>query len=225
MIKYFLFYIAAIGAFGMNHCEANPQKPHELWWSVNEDKFDMFDGWLGDAFAKSRAVSREHVRKLGYRTMLDAPCGTCTEYFGYVSSKIPIEYTGLDITAYLVARAAELGIHAVEGSIEQIPFPDSSFDLVYIRHLLEHLDYYHQALLESIRAAKKEVLVIFFIPPTSDPDNIFLSETDGAWLYHNHYNREKLEDFILDQPSVERIEWQNIPGTEKEIILHIYLHD
>ena len=86
---------------------------------------------------------------------------------------MPISYTGLDITAFLVHKAQKMGINAREGSIEKLPFDNSSFQLVYVRHLLELLDYYERALTEAIRVAEKEVMVIFFIPPQLDqPDRI-----------------------------------------------------
>lgn len=209
--------------FSTCFCHSEPQKPHEQWWTENSDKFDTFNGWLGDYDARSRALSREHITLLGYTNVLDVPCGTCIEYFGYQHTNMAIDYTGLDITAYLVARAQSFGIKAYEGSIENMPFTDSSFHLVYIRHLLEHLDYYRIALAESVRVAEKEVLVVFFIPPSTAPDIISLAEFDGSLLYHNRYNRDALISYIQGLPKVDRIEWEAVDGPTTEEILHIYL--
>lgn len=217
-------FIAINFIFSAFYCYSAPQKPHEEWWTFNPDKFDMFNGWLGDYNARSRALSREHIIQQGYATVLDVPCGTCTEYFGYQKTNMAVDYTGLDITAYLVARAQSFGIKAHEGSIENIPFIDSSFDLVYIRHLLEHLDYYQKALSEAIRVAEKEVLVVFFIPPTSGRGDIISpAEVDGALLFHNNYNREALIWFINQNPKVKHLEWQAVDGPTTEEILHVYL--
>lgn len=207
-----------------NFCFGEPVKEHEQWWTQNEDKFDTFDGWLGTCDATSRVLSRQHINKLGYVKILDVPCGTCTEYFGYQQNNMAIDYTGLDITHYLVSRAQSMGINAVEGSIENIPFTDSTFELVYARHILEHLDYYQIALSECIRVAEKEVLVVFFIPPGEDKnDKISYAIVDDSGLYHNRYNKETLIEFISQNPKVDHIEWENVDESNNEIILHIYL--
>ena len=203
---------------------AEPTKPHEQWWTQNENLFETFDGWLGTCNAKSRMLAREHVKNKEYTQLLDVPCGTCIEYFGYVQDDIKIDYTGLDITKYLVNRAKSMGINAVEGSIENLPFEDSSFELVYIRHLLEHLDDYKLALSEAIRVAQKEVLVVFFIHPSlTNPDNISPAIINNALLYHNRYNRANLSSYVYEHAKVNRIEWENVD--EKEIIMHVYLND
>jgi ubiquinone/menaquinone biosynthesis C-methylase UbiE len=220
LIKSFTLLLICIA----NFCIAEPSKEHEQWWTRNEDKFDVFNGWLGTGDAASRVVSREHIKTLGYTKVLDVPCGTCTEYFAYKANHIAIEYTGLDITRYLVARAQAMGINAVEGSIENIPFNDSSFELVYARHILEHLDYYHLALNECIRVAEKEVLVVFFIPPgEGEGDKISYANVDGAGLYHNRYNKEALVNFVNQNLKVDHLEWENIGELGTEVILHIYL--
>lgn len=207
-------------------CHAEPQKEHEKWWTENTPKmFDTFDGWLGDTNSTSRVLAREHIKKMDYKTILDVPCGTCTEYLGYKQEEMPIAYTGLDITAYLVNRAKKMGINAVEGSIEKIPFKDSSFEIVYSRHILEHLDYYELALNEAIRVAKNEVLVVFFInPSTTAPDSISRAPYNGAILYHNRYNRDKLNAFVTKNPKVKSTKWEDIGGiANDESFLHIYL--
>jgi ubiquinone/menaquinone biosynthesis C-methylase UbiE len=218
--KFVTLLLVCIASF----CFGKPLKEHEQWWTLNEDKFETFDGWLGDFDACSRVQARKHINLLGYRNVLDVPCGTCTEYFGYQKDNMAVAYTGLDITHYLVERAQQMGVTAVEGSIEKIPFQDSSFELVYARHILEHLDYYELAVSECIRVAEKEALVVFFIPPVeNEADTISYAIIDDAGLYHNIYNKEKLVGFISQNPKVDRLEWENIDATEKEIILHIYL--
>lgn len=102
-----------------------------------------------------------------------------------------------------------------------IPFEDAAFDIVYARHILEHLPYYEKALEELIRVARYEALVVFFIPATDVEDIIDFGISDGHMVYHNRYNRAKLEKFVLSQPKVSHITWETI--SQNEEILHIFV--
>lgn len=155
--------------------------------------------------------------------MLDIPCGAGTDYFGILHDTIKIAYQGIEITPKLVTFCKDKGVPVLQGSIEQIEFFDSSFDIAYARHILEHLSYYHKALHELIRVAKKEVLVVFFIPPQSMPDKINLYTIRGFQLYNNRYNKELIEQFLREHKKVAHWLWQNI--TRSESFLHIYLND
>ena len=194
-------------------------KNYESWWQKNLEnstQYETFDSWLGDADSPQRKALREHAIARSYSSILDAACGLCIEYDGLKKDGIDIEYQGLDITPKLVERANSRGIPVVLGSIENIPFEDRTFDLAYGRHILEHLEYYELALAELIRVAKKEVFISFFIDP-STAEEIKLTLCDGGVLYHNVYEKTKLERFILNHPKVRSIEWD-------ESILHIYLN-
>lgn len=197
-------------------------KPHEKWWEKNlSHKMGEFASWLGDEDATSRKVMRSYIKSKGYKTVLDVPCGLCTEYVGYRKEKSDVQYIGLDITPCLVERAQNFGINVLRGSIEAMPFQDSSIEACYSRHILEHLDYYEKAVKELIRVAQKEVVIIFFIKPQVGKERIDGQITDGALLYHNTYDRQKLENFIMIQPKVSHFEWQEI--THAENALHIFL--
>jgi len=197
-------------------------KPHEEWWEKNIDTMvPTFAGWLGGCSSPSRVKTRQHLRAKNYKSILDIPCGLGIDYFGYKEDSMDIEYLGIDITPKLVELAKEKNIPVRQGSIEDIPCFDSSFDVCYSRHILEHLSYYETAIQELIRVAKFEVLIIFFIKPTDAPDRIVF-DTDPNWLiYHNYYNRQKLEKYVLSNSKTKSIEWEDV--NEKEVLLHIYL--
>lgn len=204
------------------HADEPTLQAHEQWWEKNLTyKMGEFDGWLGDEDAHSRCVMHEYIKARGYASLLDVPCGLCTEFFGHAKHGVSLEYYGLDITPRLVTRAWELGLRVRQGSIEAMPYSDNFVDVCYARHILEHLDYYERALDELIRVAKKEVLVVFFIKPTDEPDRIDPAMIDGALLYHNTYNRTKLIDYVRRNPKVVSFAWQTI--NDKEEALHIYV--
>ncbi len=199
------------------------KEAHEFWWQNNiSNNMPAFNDWLGDVNANSRRLVRQHVQKKGYRSLLDVGCGLCTEFYGYQIDDIPIDYSGVDVTPDLVKCARENDLSVCEGTVEQLPNDDSSVDIVYARHLLEHLAYYDKALDELIRVASQEVIVVFFLQPFKNKtDYVCCEEVDGALLYHNWYNQNKLEKYILKHEKVAYIDWQ--PVNDQEVILHIYL--
>ncbi|MCL4229888.1 methyltransferase domain-containing protein [Candidatus Dependentiae bacterium] len=200
------------------------QKEHEKWWETNVEKqMETFASWLGGIQAESRITMREYIKNRGYKSVLDIPCGLCTELLGYKADGMDIAYLGIDITEKLITRAQSLGINAIQGSIESIPLPDSSIEVCYARHILEHLDYYELALNELIRVARDEVIVIFFIKPHKADDYICSAIDRGCVLYHNAYNKNKIERFIHGNAKVDTLIWECIG--EKEEALHIYLRN
>lgn len=198
-------------------------KEYETWWEEcldEEVSLETFRNWLGGIDASSRVAMREHVRKMGYTSILDIPCGVCVDYYGFKKDQIEIAYQGMDITPKLVALNQANNIPVIQGSIEAIPFLDGQYEVCYARHILEHLENYEQALLELIRVASREVVVVFFINPISTHSEIHLDMCDGNLLYHNRYNKQDIEQLLINHPKVKRIEWVEM---DSESILHIYL--
>lgn len=196
-------------------------KSHELWWAKNaERRMDEFENWLGGEDADSRVKMRKYLKGKNYKNILDIPCGLCTEFFGYLKDGIQLKYYGADITPQLVMRGRQLGLNVIQASIEDLPYEDSFFDICYARHILEHLTYYEKAIDELIRVASKEVLVIFFIKP-QDIERIYAPVDVNAIIYHNQYDKHKLETYVVQNPKVQSIVWDDI--NNDEIVLHIYL--
>jgi ubiquinone/menaquinone biosynthesis C-methylase UbiE len=169
------------------------------WWQSNlntiED-FNKFSKSLGDVNAPSRQVLRRFLSTISPKpeTILECGCGLAIDH-GWISD-LDIKYSAIDFTPKLVELGKSSGIDIKQSNIEQIDYPDHNFDIVYCRHVLEHLSYYEAALTEMLRVAKNMVIVIFFINPSHDPDIIdYNNETK---LYHNRYNIIKLQNFLKD---------------------------
>lgn len=195
------------------------------WWEFclgNTVSFQTFEGWLGDIKAPSRRAMRDYLKKSGYTSMLDVPCGLCIDYLGLKKDKIDVAYHGADITQKLVDRAQKLGLSVIKADIENLPYADNQFDLTYARHILEHLPYYEKAVAELVRVARREVLIVFFIKPTSaDNDLIDCAALSDHKVYHNRYSKKNFEAYILANPKVKSLRWENVG--EQEQIVHVYL--
>lgn len=182
------------------------------WWDENYKRSD-FRSWLTNAGSFSRSVVCDIVRNYG--SVLDCACGTCLDYFEYKNKQIPVKYRGIDSCLGLVEEARSFGIECDHGNIEQLPYEDKSFDVVTARHILEHLDYYEQAIREMCRVAKYEVVIVFFLPPQEEEVLEKDKNLKGA-VNVNKYGKSKLEAFA---GQFGQLEWHSVGA---EVILRIH---
>ncbi len=192
------------------------------WWNKNipGQRLEEFKSWLTDGHQSDRKYCRSHIAKQEYKTFLDVGCGIAVEYFGFKDDNYPIEYTGLDSCNFLIDLNRSKGIQMIEAELDSpLPIEDGSYDCVYAREIIEHLQYHRRTLDELIRVAKKEVIVTWFIRPNHEPEDIrYRADED---LYHNQYNIDNLEKFVLSNDRVESVTWHE--PNEKHIVLHIKL--
>ena len=200
------------------------------WWNKNiEKRMDDFKSWVGDINQPSRVYCRKYIIEKNYENIIDCGCGIATDFYGYKNDNCSIKYTGLDSCIYLVNFNRDK-IEMIEAELEvSLPIADNSYDCVYSREVIEHLSYYNKTIEEFIRIGKKEVIIVWFIFPSEDEDEInYWQEED---LYHNKYNKNKLEQFISSNTKVDKLFWKEIddfnylttPQTSKKHILHIIL--
>lgn len=193
------------------------------WWNNNvKDKMNDFESWVGGFSHPTKVYCRKHVVDQKYQSILDCGCGLATEYYGYKNDKYQIQYTGLDSCQYLIDEHRSNGIEMIEAELEKdLPIADNLYECVYCREVIEHLSFYEKCINEMIRVAKKEVLIAWFIKPGDTIEQINYWESED--LYHNVYNYNKLNNFILDNPKVNKIQWHDLD--EKFSILHIFLKE
>ena len=88
--------------------------------------------------------------------------GTGTGIFAEAFAMHKIQVTGIDPNIELleIARAILPEAQFIKGIAEDIPFPDESFDLVILIHVLHETDDMFKALTEAKRVARKRVIVL-----------------------------------------------------------------
>jgi len=150
-------------------------------------------------------------------TILDIGCGPGAMWLYLEQYQPKASWVGLDITYNMLKTARYFFpqvpvIHADAGNL---PFVDNSFDVIVIRHVLEHLPGWLMALVleEAMRAASKNIVLVFYVPP----------------LFQGSRKERRVgENFLETQWTVKDIEtiivkkdWRllvyfNIPGQEKD---------
>lgn len=108
-------------------------------------------------------------------------------YFNYFGADVTPEFCQLGAQTMPKAVAITL----IDGYA--LPYTDGFFDLVYMRHVLEHQENYRFLMKEVFRVCKKQIIVNFFIPPTEkEVDEIFYDNV----FYHNVYSKKLLISFV-----------------------------
>jgi SAM-dependent methyltransferase len=122
-----------------------------------EDEHWWFEGRRAVIWALLRAN-----QIAGPLRLLDAGCGTGRNMIEFGSLG---EVRGVDFSADAIAFCAQRGITgATQGTVEQMPFDDGSFDLLLATDVIEHLDDDVAALAELRRVAAPGARLVVTVP-------------------------------------------------------------
>lgn len=192
----------------------------QTWWDNNlKNKFSEFAGWVGDYNAESKIFVRNYIRKRGFKTLVDCGCGPATEFFGYKNDGYDIQYLGVDSSEFLIDLLKKKEVPVIKCSIDKIDLEDSSYEVAFSRHVLEHQPEFTAGLSEFIRIAKKEVVNVFFIKPTTEYQKIDYDPREN--LFHNRYNLNDIEWFLSNNSKVSSWEWMNVNSSECVLVVKL----
>jgi len=157
-------------------------------------------------------VSRDYYLDIAKRyeaeSFLDLGCGFGETYNLFVQNGVKLRYVGMDVTRKFIDICKERYPEAefMTGEIQNVPFPDASFDLVSCRCVLEHLPESEPAIMEMARVSAKAVVIVWFRWPAEMDRRQY--KKAGYWL--NDYSRDwtldianasdlRLEDEIVEK--------------------------
>ncbi len=199
------------------------------WWDAWTEAggLDELQTWLGGVDAQSRVRVRERIAACEYQTILEAGAGLGLDCVQFSNLSHPFRYQGIEPSAAMRAASTKIAeqfghdeFPIIAGDITDIPFDDASFELVYCRHVLEHLPRFEPALTEMLRVALLEVMVVFFMRPGRE--TFLYRERDGLW--QNRYAKADIDRMLNEHPRVETWFWEMLPE-DGESILHCHLTD
>src|SRR4051794_4660373 len=96
-------------------------------------------------------------------TLLDVGCGA-GRYLDLMRALGWSRVVGVDISADAIANARSLGLEAYAGDLQEIGFPDNTFDAISASHTLEHVRDPLALLREIARVAKPGARVAIVVP-------------------------------------------------------------
>lgn len=85
-----------------------------------------------------------------------------------------VRYTGIESSDYALHEARKeyarmAHVRLMKGNAEELVFGDGTFDLVFAKHVIEHLMYPQKALREMVRVLKNEGVLILVAPNVEFP--------------------------------------------------------
>jgi ubiquinone/menaquinone biosynthesis C-methylase UbiE len=91
------------------------------------------------------------------KTVLEVGCGKC-----YLSNLMAEKFsvTSTDIVIDPQYPKKHTNIKFIEADIEQLPFPDKSFDTVVSSHTLEHVQNIHKSVQELRRVTRRRLIIV-----------------------------------------------------------------
>lgn len=186
-------------------------KYYERWWQDNIDRRGAeFAGWLADSDPSSREAVGAIVDTLpGMVDVLECGPGTYLDYGRLWERRPKVAYHAIDVTPAIVERGRARGMEDVRlGSVEEIPYKAASMDVVYCRHVLEHLPSYRTALLEMHRVCRKHAVAVFWrLDSTGDRDLILWNTVaDVPDVFHNLYSQPIISAWLTSLRIAHR--WQ-----------------
>lgn len=179
-------------------------KYYERWWQENHaTRGDDLRRWLVESDTSSRAAVAEIADTLAASgrdrlTVLECGPGVYVDADTIWRDRPAVRYAAIDVTPAIVADGTAKGLDVRIGSVEAIPYPARSFDLVYCRHVLEHLPSYRQALTEMIKVASRVAVAVFWRLDTEAETDVILWNTveDVPDTFHNMYAQKAVTAWL-----------------------------
>ena len=132
--------------------------------------------------------------------ILDAGCGTGRNLMDFQKLG-PAE--GVDLSTEAIEFCVRRGLHGVrEAPIEQLPYEDGRFDLLFATDVIEHLPEEGPALAELRRVGRPDARLLVTVPAY----NWLWSQHDTSWHHYRRYTRPTLRAALAAQgwkPTVE----------------------
>lgn len=182
------------------HC--TPINSKNKYMGPNEYKF-MYEmekeHWW---FVSHRMLFSKLITELRFQNpkILDVGAGT--------GAKLQIfqtvgQATGVEISPKAIEFCGKRGLrNVIQGSAEQLPFPDKSYDLIVYSDILEHLPDPVQALREGGRVLRDSGKIIVTVPAFK----FLWSQHDEALCHYRRYEKEELKaDFREAGLKIDRI--------------------
>jgi ubiquinone/menaquinone biosynthesis C-methylase UbiE len=136
-------------------------------------------------------------------TLLDYGAGSATTYEAIITAGTPkVVYKGVDIIPKNVDFCKQT---YPEGNFElyeteEIEEPNQSFDVVFSRHVVDHMRSFEMGLNEHCRVAKKLVIIVLWVPVSNQEEHQIKPIIDNGKTYSdeftNCYSKKKIFEAI-----------------------------
>ena len=199
-------------------------KVEELWFNT-PDVWTLCRGGGNGPAHPSQLYAFEKYVKSGM-SFLDYGCGSATTAEAIIKkyAQMPFFYLGVDVIPKNVDWCVQQfpGYQfAYNPTLHKIDQPDKSWDVVYSRHVVDHMRSFEEALDEHCRVAKKLVIIVLWRPLGEGGKHQIKNIVDQGKTYENEYtndySREKVVQALNEK---SKKGWQTLEiaeGVGKEV--------
>lgn len=201
----------------------------DLWFNTIDTDTLCRGGANGPAH-DSQLYAIEKYVKPGM-SFLDYGAGSGTTYEAILNkwNDMPFKYMGLDVikkNAEWCNKHFDTNIFFHNEHLHRIDRFDKSFDVVYSRHVVDHMESFEKAMDEHKRVARELVIVILWVP-LSNQDNHEIKNIDfrhnGGELFENEYtnlySKPKVMEYLKGDSEWELVEFKEKVGVNDTIIV------
>lgn len=181
-------------------------KQTDLWFNTPDSHTLCRAGGNGPSHPSQLYLIEKYVKP--NMTFLDYGSGSATTWEaikdkGYVD---PFDYLGVDVieknTKWCQENFPET-YFKYNPTLHKIDEKSKSFDVVYSRHVVDHMNSFEEAMDEHCRVARKLVLVVFWMPMSTSSEHQIKNIVDQGKVYENEYtnsySREKVMKWVHDK--------------------------
>ena len=221
--------------------------PNTLWFNTL-DSFSLCRGGSNGPKHESQLYAIKKYCGLN-ESFLDYGCGSGTTYEALLkdewilfnkNNKITatafkcLIYKGVDIIPKNIEWCQKQWLLAdfeVNPSIHKIDQPDKSWDVVYSRHVVDHMESFEKAMNEMKRVSKNLIITVFWVPMSSGDEHEIKNIVDHRGTpeeklypneYTNSYSRKKVMKYLNNDPKWKLLKLAEEIGTHDWIIVLKY---
>lgn len=201
-------------------------KKGDLWFETPDSASLCRGGGNGENHP-SQLYAIEKYCESG-QSFLDYGAGSGTTYEAILNkwNDMPFKYRGLDVikkNADWCNEHFNTDVFKWNPTIHKIDEPSKSWDVVYSRHVVDHMSSFEGSMDEHKRVAKKLVIVVLWVPFSTNDDHEIKNIIDHRGTpdeilypdeYTNQYSEKKVREYLNGDSEWELVELTKEVGAE-----------
>lgn len=207
--------------------------PNTLWFNTPDTDTLCRAGGNGENHPSQLYAIKKYVKP--GMSFLDYGAGSATTYEALVKAGYPINtikdgifYLGLDIipknVEWCKKRFPE-GQFKHNPTLHKIDEPNKSWDIVYSRHVVDHMRSFEEALDEHCRVAKRLVIIVLWVPLATGDDHDIKNIVDQGKVYKNEYTNSYSEKKVMQALHEKIHEGWKLKEITKDVGAEVKGHD
>ena len=201
--------------------------PDELWFNTPDTNTLCRGGGNGPNHPSQLYAIKKYVKP--GMTFLDYGCGSGTTLEAMIKEDMPVYkvgmtgkdifYVGTDIIPKNIAWCVDTFpgyTFKINNTIHTIDQPDKSFDVVYSRHVVDHMRSFEEALYEHCRVAKKLVIIVLWRPLGDGDEHEIKHIIDQGKVYEDEYTNDYSRRKVMEALNKRKEEdgWETVEIAE-----------